>query len=119
MSALTEPFRHDTMTALAIVVAAAALTALLILWLKPILQRYALARPNARSSHTIPTPQGGGIAIIAAWLAVSAAALSIVGAWPAQPATNILIVFAATVLMAILGAVDDIHPIAVIPRLLA
>jgi UDP-N-acetylmuramyl pentapeptide phosphotransferase/UDP-N-acetylglucosamine-1-phosphate transferase len=119
MNALTGPFRQDIVAALAIVAAAAALTALLILWLKPILQRYALARPNARSSHTVPTPQGGGIAIIAAWLVVSAAALSIAGTWPAQPGTNILIVFAATVLMAILGAVDDIHPIAVIPRLLA
>ncbi|HWL03519.1 MAG TPA: glycosyl transferase, partial [Xanthobacteraceae bacterium] len=36
----------------------AAVTFGLIVLLKPLLQRYALARPNARSSHTIPTPQG-------------------------------------------------------------
>lgn len=39
---------------------AAALSAGLILRLRPLLQRYALARPNARSSHTVPTPQGAG-----------------------------------------------------------
>src|SRR4051812_11865233 len=44
------------------------LSALLILVLKPILIRYALARPNARSSHRIPTPQGGGIAVVGAAL---------------------------------------------------
>lgn len=34
-------------------------TAALILLLFPLLRRYALARPNARSSHKAPTPQGG------------------------------------------------------------
>src|SRR5260370_41899823 len=33
----------------------------LIVILRPLLARYAMARPNARSSHKIPTPQGGGI----------------------------------------------------------
>ena len=45
----------------------------LIIALMPWLKAYALARPNARSSHREPTPQGGGIAVIvatllAAWL---------------------------------------------------
>ena len=39
------------------------------------LRRYALARslmdiPNARSSHSVPTPRGGGVAIVLAFLAV-------------------------------------------------
>ena len=39
-----------------------------------LLRRYALARslmdvPNARSSHTLPTPRGGGVAIVVAFLA--------------------------------------------------
>src|ERR1044071_1174921 len=46
----------------------------LLLWLRPLLARYALANPNARSSHKIPTPQGGGIAVIAATVTVVAAA---------------------------------------------
>lgn len=118
MLPLTEPFRHGAIAALAIAAVAAALTALLILALKPLLLRYALARPNARSSHKIPTPQGGGIAIVAAWIAVTATALTVTGTWPAHPASNILVVFAATVLMAGLGALDDIRTIAVVPRLL-
>jgi hypothetical protein len=36
----------------------------LIVVLMFVLQRYALARPNARSSHIQSTPQGAGIAII-------------------------------------------------------
>ncbi|MEG0869600.1 MAG: glycosyl transferase, partial [Hafnia sp.] len=36
------------------------------------LRRYALARslidvPNARSSHSVPTPRGGGVAIVSAF----------------------------------------------------
>ncbi|MDR0210295.1 MAG: glycosyltransferase family 4 protein [Pseudomonas putida] len=41
-----------------------------------LLRRYALARsiidiPNARSSHTVPTPRGGGVAIVITFLACS------------------------------------------------
>lgn len=49
-----------------IAAAAAILCALFIVVLRPVLVRYALARPNARSSHREPTPQGGGIAVVAA-----------------------------------------------------
>lgn len=40
-----------------------------------VLRRYALARsiidiPNARSSHSVPTPRGGGVAIVLSFLAV-------------------------------------------------
>jgi UDP-N-acetylmuramyl pentapeptide phosphotransferase/UDP-N-acetylglucosamine-1-phosphate transferase len=41
----------------------------LIFALRPQFARYAMARPNARSSHKLPTPQGGGIAVVAATLA--------------------------------------------------
>src|SRR5258708_9270449 len=57
---------HRAALALAIPVAAALICAGLIVLLRPLLARYALARPNARSSHVTPTPQGGGIAVIAA-----------------------------------------------------
>ena len=56
---------------------AACLSAVLIVLLKPILQRYALARPNARSSHSVPTPQGAGIAIVLAILATGGLALAL------------------------------------------
>ena len=118
MTSVFEPFRHGTMVGLAIVALAAALTGLFILWLRPWLLRYALARPNARSSHSAPTPQGGGIAVVASWLLVCGAALFTSGAVTATTATGIAAVFAATILIAVLGAVDDIRPVEVIPRLL-
>jgi UDP-N-acetylmuramyl pentapeptide phosphotransferase/UDP-N-acetylglucosamine-1-phosphate transferase len=101
--------------ATAAVVAAATSTAL-ILALYPWLERYALAKPNVRSSHRTPTPQGGGIAVIAAtvlaaWLALS---LSKNGAAMAEPLVAICV---AAVVMACLGATDDIHPLPVAPRL--
>jgi UDP-N-acetylmuramyl pentapeptide phosphotransferase/UDP-N-acetylglucosamine-1-phosphate transferase len=97
------------------VVAAALLSAAILLAIRPLLARYALARPNARSSHKIPTPQGGGIAVIAAALAVAGVAVAI--ALPAAlPSLGVL--FAAAVLMAAIGAVDDVRPIPVTPRLL-
>ncbi|MDB5634773.1 MAG: hypothetical protein JWR49_3628 [Tardiphaga sp.] len=97
------------------VVAAALLSAAIIVAIRPLLARYALARPNARSSHKIPTPQGGGIAVIASALLV--AGLAIATALTAAP-PSLWIVYAATVFMAAIGVVDDLHPIPVTPRLL-
>lgn len=84
--------------------------AALIVVLFPMLQRYALARPNARSSHKVPTPQGGGIAIVAACL--GAASLSPLLGGPALP----LPLFGAALLLAVVGAIDDLRPIPVLPR---
>src|SRR5215218_7669693 len=96
-------------------VASALLCAGLIVALRPVLMRYALARPNARSSHREPTPQGGGIAVIATTIAVV-----LVGAAVFEelrsPALGF--VFSATVLIALVGAIDDIRPLPVAPRLL-
>lgn len=94
----------------------AALSFALIWLLIPLLQRYALARPNARSSHKIPTPQGGGIAVIAATLIAAIAFLGLESSFGSQiPA----IVVVATFVMAALGAADDIKSIPVLPRLIA
>jgi UDP-N-acetylmuramyl pentapeptide phosphotransferase/UDP-N-acetylglucosamine-1-phosphate transferase len=77
-----------------------------------LLLRYALARPNARSSHRIPTPQGAGIAVTVATLSVAAvAAASMNQVIPT-------IVFGATLFMALVGFADDIKSIPVLPRLL-
>jgi UDP-N-acetylmuramyl pentapeptide phosphotransferase/UDP-N-acetylglucosamine-1-phosphate transferase len=108
---MTHPLPDRAALAL-VALAAAAVSAGLIVLLRPLLQRYALARPNARSSHRVPTPQGAGIAVIAATLAVAAMA---------APMMNFGLqatLFAATVFIALVGIADDIRPIAVVPRLL-
>jgi len=96
---------------------AALISAALIIMLRPWLRRYALARPNVRSSHREPTPQGGGIAVVAATITT---AYFIVGFWPPGGAMAAPLhgIFAGALLMACLGAADDIRPLAVAPRLL-
>jgi UDP-N-acetylmuramyl pentapeptide phosphotransferase/UDP-N-acetylglucosamine-1-phosphate transferase len=98
--------------AIVVLLAAAILSAALIALLRPLLQRYALARPNARSSHVVPTPQGAGIAVIAAALGVAAAGAALTGL--AIP----FAAFAATIFIALVGFADDLRPIPVLPRLL-
>lgn len=107
------------------VAASALLSAVLIVLLMPVLRRYALARPNARSSHKAPTPQGGGIAVVAAALIPVAGLLL----WLAGPQAEYVwdgarsfrtfwAVAAAAIALAFLGAIDDIRPLPVMPRLL-
>ncbi|MDN4983757.1 glycosyltransferase family 4 protein [Bradyrhizobium arachidis] len=84
----------------------------LITWIsRPLLQRYALARPNARSSHRIPTPQGAGIAVISATLVVALAW----AAWANVAIPPALVV--ATVVIALVGFADDIVSLPVLVRL--
>src|SRR4051794_26680230 len=101
-----------------ILVFAVALTAsaALILVLRPAFARYSVARPNARSSHTMPTPQGGGIAVVAATL---------LAAWLGSAFANTgvsmaewLALSTATIVLALTGAVDDIRGLHPAPRLL-
>lgn len=92
--------------------ALAALLSACITWRSmPLLQRYALARPNTRSSHRIPTPQGAGIAIIAATLMVA----SLWATW--LNASIPLVLIAATVVIALVGFADDIKSLPVLVRL--
>ena len=104
---------HPAVLAL-VPVAAALMCAGLIVLLRPLLQRYALARPNARSSHTTPTPQGGGIAVMAA-TAIAVALAGLLGA-PHQ-GDAIPVVLAAAICLAAVGMIDDLRPIPVVPRL--
>jgi len=83
--------------------------------IRPLLLRHALARPNARSSHRVPTPQGAGVAVIAATLVVAAAIM----AWGGAAGLNIpAAVFGASLFIAIVGFADDVKSIPVLPRLL-
>jgi UDP-N-acetylmuramyl pentapeptide phosphotransferase/UDP-N-acetylglucosamine-1-phosphate transferase len=82
--------------------------------IRPLLLRHVMARPNARSSHRVPTPQGAGIAVITAMLLAAAAIVACTGKVefmiPAE-------VFGATLLLAAVGLIDDIRFIPVLPRL--
>jgi UDP-N-acetylmuramyl pentapeptide phosphotransferase/UDP-N-acetylglucosamine-1-phosphate transferase len=100
--------------ALAILAAAASLSAFLIIVLRPLLARYAMARPNARSSHAIPTPQGGGFAVIAATIAISGVALLFA---TSASAPQLTLLFAGMLLIAAVGILADKHPVDVAPRL--
>ena len=72
-------YLHLAALILIIPVASGLICAGLIVLLRPLLQRYALSRPKARSSHVAPTPQGGGIAVIAA-TGIAASLTGVLGA---------------------------------------
>jgi UDP-N-acetylmuramyl pentapeptide phosphotransferase/UDP-N-acetylglucosamine-1-phosphate transferase len=92
----------------------AGLSASLILFLKPMFARYFIAHPNARSAHSVPTPQGAGLAVMAALLIVCAASLSL-GIGATSP--SLVPVLTAAVFLTLLGAYDDAHAISVLLRL--
>jgi UDP-N-acetylmuramyl pentapeptide phosphotransferase/UDP-N-acetylglucosamine-1-phosphate transferase len=101
--------------ALLAVVAAAMLSAGLTWAVRPPLLRHALARPNARSSHHHPTPQGAGIAVIAATLTVAGL---IIASTDLSSSNFPIAVFGATLFIAIVGFADDLKSIPVLTRLM-
>lgn len=73
-----------------------------------------LDRPNARSSHTAPTPRGGGVAIVLA-LMLAMTALALLGWLP----LNLIVAFAGGgLLVAVVGAWDDRRGVAASRRAL-
>jgi UDP-N-acetylmuramyl pentapeptide phosphotransferase/UDP-N-acetylglucosamine-1-phosphate transferase len=97
------------------VVAAAILSAGMMWAIRPLLLQYAIARPNARSSHRVPTPQGAGIAVIAATLVVA----GIIAAFADTAHLNIpFAIFGASLFIAAVGFADDVKSIPVLPRLM-
>ncbi|GIQ74406.1 glycosyl transferase [Bradyrhizobium sp. RD5-C2] len=105
----------ETLLSLIAAVLAASLSAVLIQATRPLLLRVALAKPNARSSHRIPTPQGAGIAVIAATLLAGGIVIVLAGS---PDLTIPFTVFAACLFIAVVGFADDIRSLPVVPRLL-
>jgi UDP-N-acetylmuramyl pentapeptide phosphotransferase/UDP-N-acetylglucosamine-1-phosphate transferase len=101
--------------AVSALIVAAMLSAVVTWAIRPLLLRHALARPNARSSHRIPTPQGAGIAVTAATLVVAGAIMVCAGTTDLKVPVAM---FAASLFIAIVGFADDVKSIDVLPRLL-
>lgn len=82
-----------------------------------VIRRYAMARlldvPNDRSSHSVPTPRGGGVAICAAHL------LALVGGWTlgVVPAALALALGLGGTAVALVGFADDHRPLPASTRL--
>ena len=77
-------------------------------------RRAILDHPGERSSHTVPTPRGGGLAVVAvilaAWTAIAALAGTLTLYWPA---------LAAAFLLAAVSWIDDLRKLGPAPRLVA
>ena len=84
---------------------AALFSSLFLTW---VLRRYALAKaiidiPNARSSHSVPTPRGGGVAIVISFLGL----LAIIGLTEFADRNLIIALLGAGISVALLGFLDD------------
>jgi len=100
-----------------VAILAGVLTAGLIALTWPWLRSYALARPNARSSHRQPTPQGGGIAVVVATLAVAWGAVAFLPAFAPSEGGQFLAITAAAIGLAFIGAIDDLRTLPAALRL--
>jgi UDP-N-acetylmuramyl pentapeptide phosphotransferase/UDP-N-acetylglucosamine-1-phosphate transferase len=98
--------------------AAAVLCAALIVALMPLMLRYAMAKPNARSSHVTPTPQGGGMAVVAAVILLGIPTMLFLPGFDPGQIKQLWVLFGTTALLAVVGAIDDIRTIEAIPRLI-
>ncbi|MGZ8180639.1 MAG: MraY family glycosyltransferase [Methylobacter sp.] len=84
-----------------------------------LLRRYALAKnlidiPNERSSHSVPTPRGGGVAIVTSFLAV----LPLLNGFDLLSSPALLALWGAGCAVAVTGFLDDHGHIAARWRLL-
>lgn len=85
-----------------------------------LVRRHALAKslldvPNARSSHTLPTPRGGGLAIVASFLA----GLACLPALDACTRREALVLGIPGLVVALIGFADDRNSLAASARLAA
>jgi UDP-N-acetylmuramyl pentapeptide phosphotransferase/UDP-N-acetylglucosamine-1-phosphate transferase len=85
----------------------------------PWLKRLAVAKPNQRSSHTVPTPQGGGIVIVPVALLIAWLALALGAGAPRGGLVYVATVGAAALGLTVIGFLDDMRSLGVLPRLAA
>ncbi|ODS00144.1 hypothetical protein AUC68_03265 [Methyloceanibacter methanicus] len=104
----------DFVPSAAVVGVSAALSAVLIYLLRPLLVRHLMAHPNERSSHVQATPEGAGFGVMVAIFAVCGALL----VWKLVPAPDLVPVLLGAAALMLLGGVDDARPLPVTWRLL-
>jgi Fuc2NAc and GlcNAc transferase len=98
-----------------VAVAALALSAVLTRLMLMLAPRHGmLDLPNARSSHSAPTPRGGGVAIVIA----SALGLTLLGALGAVQLGLMVTLLGGGVAVALVGFLDDRHRLSAFVRLL-
>lgn len=90
-----------TVSVCLVLAASGAASWLLLRWMIPRLQRHLLDLPNVRSAHTVPTPRGGGLAIVL--VTVMTSLIAEVANWSSPLAT--LPFFCAP--LALVGLLDD------------
>lgn len=83
------------------------------------LRKYALCKsiidiPNARSSHSVPTPRGGGVSIVLSFLLI----FPILSFYGVVPLNDLLAIGGAGILIAVIGFMDDHGHVAARWRLL-
>jgi UDP-N-acetylmuramyl pentapeptide phosphotransferase/UDP-N-acetylglucosamine-1-phosphate transferase len=88
----------------------------LIILLRPLLRRHLTVQPNARSSHTTPTPQGGGVAVVLA-VAIALGAYALLAADDRVAIAGLLPLGAAVTVLAAVGGIDDLVGTPALPRL--
>jgi Fuc2NAc and GlcNAc transferase len=87
------------------------------LWLTGVVRRMALRRgvldvPNSRSSHAVPTPRGGGLAIVVALYGVLS--YQTLAGGTARP---VIVALAGGLPVALIGLIDDNRPVTPLLRL--
>jgi UDP-N-acetylmuramyl pentapeptide phosphotransferase/UDP-N-acetylglucosamine-1-phosphate transferase len=100
---------------IAVAAAGAMLSAAISLLLIPVLRENAMAHVTERSSHAVPTPQGGGFGVVAAALAAGLFAVATAAAPPRI--STMAIILSGMAALALVGAIDDRRALSVRLRL--
>lgn len=117
-SEMNDPAAYYSFLALVFVAVAALSWAATRVVLGYLERRAILDRPNERSSHTIPTPRGGGLAVTAVLVAGAAACAML---WPADRAESwpeTWVVIAGIAALALLSWIDDLRNLSAAMRLI-
>jgi UDP-N-acetylmuramyl pentapeptide phosphotransferase/UDP-N-acetylglucosamine-1-phosphate transferase len=91
----------------------------LIVLLAPLFLRFALAVPTGRSSHRAVTPQWGGIAVIGTTVVITTLVLLTSAQFGGAMSGRTYPILVATLLLAIVGVIDDIWNLSAAPKLIA